>query len=336
MPRALARLLPVLPATLLTLAAADASAVSATSNIPVSGSFSSTIGVTGNAQLTSASGNFKQWLAFFHANIGVSASAQTVGVTMTSSPNVNVNGSGTANLTYDPLTPGTPQALTQALPTRALDIDINGAGGLNTPINFDLAVGNLNINTSLGTFQLQLTIDAEITDLTFKSTAGSAANPGYLTPGDLTATLNGAVTGKLVNVPILGTLNLGTLYTLTNAPLSFNVPLPGSVSTSDVQGGAPPYPNDMQATFALSVMGLSIPFPFTQPLNVATSQSVPNGQSGFSSLNVNANLNATITLENPTYSYTGVAPNALVPEPATALLFGLGIGGLVFAGRRRG
>jgi len=331
---AAARTLAALPALL--WLAADASAAPVTSNIPINGNFSTTIGVSGNAQLTSASGNFKQWLLFTHANIGVSASAQTVGVSLTSSPNVNVNGSGTANLTYDPVTPGTPLALTQSGPTRALDIDINGVGGANTPINFDLAIGNLNINTSLGTFQLKLSINAAITDLTFQSTAGSTANPSYLTPGDLTATLNGVVTGTLVNVPILGNVNLGTLYTLTNAPLSFNIPLPGAVTTADLQGGAPPYPNDLQATFAVNATGLTIPFPFTQPLNVATSQSVPNGQSGFSSLTVNANLNATISLANPAYTYNGVAPNVLVPEPATALLFGLGIGGLAFAGRRRG
>lgn len=314
-------------------ASGAAQAAPITSNIPIAGNFSATIGVAGTATLNSASGNFKQWLLFTHANIAVSASSQTVGVNLTSSPNVNVNGSGTANLTYDPLTPGTPQALSQGSPPRALDIDINGAGGSNTPVNFDLLVNNLNINTSLGTFQLKLTIDAAITDLTFQSSAGSAATPGYLVPGDLTAVLNGAVNAQLVSVPILGTVNLGTIYNLVNAPLTFGIPLPGTATLSDPDAG--PFPHDLAANFAFSLAGLSIPFPFTQPLNIAQTATVPNGQSGFSSLNVNAVLNATITLSNVAYSYNGTVANVLVPEPGTALLLGAGLAGLAGFARRR-
>jgi hypothetical protein len=308
-----------------------AGAASVTSTIPVVGNFTSGIGVTGNAQLHSASGTFRQWLLFTHANIGVSASPQTVGVSLTSNPNVNVNGSGNVDMTYDDYTPGTPQTL------NSVNIDINGAGGSNTPINFDLSVANLNINTSLGTFQLQLTVDAAITDLVFGSTGATSVLGGngglYASPGNLAATLNGIVTGRLVNVPILGTINLGTLYNIVNAPLSFAIPLPGTATTSDPE--APSLdPHDMIANFALAVSGLSIPFPFTAPIDIATSQSVPNGQSGFSVLNVDADLNATITLSNPSYSYTGTVSNVLVPEPSVALLVTLGLLGLGVRARR--
>jgi len=103
-----------------------AAAVSTSSNIPVTGNFQANIGVTGTADLHSASGTFKQWLLFTHANINVSAGAQSVGVNLTSSPNVNVNGSGVVGMTYDNFTPGTPQSLD------TVNIDINGAGGGNT------------------------------------------------------------------------------------------------------------------------------------------------------------------------------------------------------------
>jgi hypothetical protein len=311
--------------------AGSAGATSVTSNIPVTGNFQSTIQVSGNATLNSASGTFKQWLLFTHANIGVTASSQTAPVSLTSNPNVNVNGGGTVNLTYDDATPGTPQALTQG-PPNAMDIDINGS----TSIPFDLAVGNININTSLGTFQLQLTVDADITDLTFlSSTTTSIVGNNYFANGTLAALLNGNVNGTLVNVPILGTVNLGTLYTLVDAPLSFAIPLPGVATTTDLEGGVPPFPNDMQADFQLSVPGIQVPFPFTQPILLALSQTVPNGQSGFSVLNVDATLNATITLADPQYLYSGVVSQTLVPEPSVALLLGAGLSGLAVAGRRR-
>lgn len=308
-----------------------AGAASVTSSIPVAGNFSAGIGVSGNAQLHSASGTFRQWLLFTHANIGVSASPQTVGVGLTSNPNLNVNGSGTVNMTYDDYTPGEPQTV------NSMNVDINGAGGANTPINFDLSVGNMNINTSLGTFQLQLSVDAAITDLVFGSTGASSVIGGngglYSMPGNLAATLNGIVTGRLVNVPILGTINLGTLFNIVNAPLSFAIPLPGTATTTDLEPGAPPT-HDMLAEFALAVTGLSIPFPFSVPVDVALNQSVPSGQSGFSVLNVDADLNATITLSNPNYYYSGVVPGGIIPEPSTALLLAFGLAGVAAARRR--
>lgn len=308
-----------------------AAAVSTSSNIPVTGNFQANIGVTGTADLHSASGTFKQWLLFTHANINVSAGAQSVGVNLTSSPNVNVNGSGVVGMTYDNFTPGTPQSLD------TVNIDINGAGGGNTPINFDLSVQPLNINTSLGTFQLQLSVDAAITDLVFNSSGATSVIGGnggvYLSPGTLGAVLNGTVSGQLINVPILGTINLGTLYNIANAPLNFAVPLPGNVNTTDLNP-LDPFDHDMQAQFSLAIGGLSIPFPFSVPVDVALSQSVPNGQSGFSVLNVDADLNATITMSNLAYLYTGVVANTLVPEPSVGLLVGLGLLGLAAHGRR--
>jgi hypothetical protein len=55
--------------------ATQANAATINSNIPVAGTFNATLGGSGTASLTSASGNFKQWLAFFHANIKVTAAA---------------------------------------------------------------------------------------------------------------------------------------------------------------------------------------------------------------------------------------------------------------------
>ncbi len=51
-------------------------------NVPLSGIFNAGVSGGGTATLNSASGNFKQWLVFTHANIGVTAAKQTVGLTV--------------------------------------------------------------------------------------------------------------------------------------------------------------------------------------------------------------------------------------------------------------
>jgi hypothetical protein len=315
----------------LLLSTAVVHAATVTSNVPVTGNFSTTLGGSGSASLTSASGNFKQWLLFTHANIGVSASPQTVPLTI---PNVGANlpADGNISLDYDNITPGTP------LNINSVNADLNGSGGSNTGVPFVINAGNLNINTSLGTFALKLTATGNITNLLFNSTGPgtvSGGNPGtFIVPGDFTATLQGSVTGQLVNVPIIGTVNLGTLFTINPTNVNFAGGIPGTSMLADLQGGAQPFPNDMLANF-FATIPFPIDVPFTTPIAVNTTANIPNGQSGFSSLNIAGSLTANLQLGNPSYNLTGSVANALVPEPSTFALGGLGVVGLAAYGIRR-
>ncbi len=312
--------------------ASQASATTINSNIPVAGTFNATLGGSGTTNLTSASGNFKQWvnLGFtgFHTDIGVSAAAQSVGLSI---PNVNpgtMAATGIVDMDYDNISPGTPQNI------NSFNADLNG--GTNIP--FVINASPLAINTSLGNFNLVLTVNGTITDIDFNSTGSSPVSGGngglFAVPGDFSITLNGGVSGVLTGVPIIGNVNLGNIFNIASTTLPFSSLLPGFVTTSDLQGGLPPFPNDMLANFQAILQG-SIPVPLNLPIAVNQSASIPNGQSGFSSLVINGDIAATLTLSNIGYNVNGTVPQVLVPEPSTLAMGSLAMLALSAFGWRR-
>lgn len=304
------------------------------SNIGVVGNFDATLGGSGTASLTSASGNFRQWVpgpfgTGFHANINVSAPAQTVGLSVPSVTPPTMSSSGTVNMTYDDITPGTPTQINSA------SLDLNG----NQIIPFVINVDPLQLNTSLGNFNLNLTVNGSISDINFQSNGSSPVVGGnggsYDIPGDFNVELSATVSGVLTNVPLIGSVNLGTLFTLPNTVTSFAGVLPGNVTTFDLEDPSDPFPHDMLANYqALLAAGIQVPL--NLPIDVNESASIPNGQSGFSELQVQGNIDAILDLSDVAYNLDGTVPKVLqVPEPTSGLLLLCAVTGSFAFGRRR-
>lgn len=304
---------------------ARAASITTPVNLP-NGSFSSVLSGTGTATLTGASGTYKQHIGDVFGNhvyttLGVSATNQTVGLTM---PNVNIANSvasGSANITYDNIAPGTPQNL------NSLFADFNGAGGSNQNYNYTISVGAINVTvSSLFTVPLLLTVNGVITNATFMSTGGSAATP-YLIPGNLDLMLQGTVTGMIDLPSPIPDLNLGTIFTLASTTISVPTSLPGNMLLTDLSGGLGPYPANMGVDLSATV-----PFPVIAPVmlpfSLNQSFTLSGHNSGFTQLTINpgSQINANMTLGNPSYDLYGTVPLALIPEPSS---FALGMLGLV-------
>jgi hypothetical protein len=297
-------------------------------NIPLSGNFTAGVSGGGTANLTGASGTFKQWTFFFHTNIDVDADPQEVGVNVTPVGSASYASTGNSNLTYNSdVNLGGPSPIS----VDSLDVDLTGASAIPLGLN----VENIDIDTSLGTFQLQLTFAGSIDDLQFVSSGGSDPGAVYDVPGTYEAILNGSVSGKLVNVPLLGTIDLGTLFTLeSDTMVSVEGSLPGIVGLTDGSGGAGPFPADLLANYGFAFPG-DLSFPLILPIDVNETATVPNGQSGFSELHVGGEINAVLTLTGASYDLNGTVAGAVVPEPTSLALAGMGAIGLCVAAWRR-
>ena len=314
---------------------ASATAVSSGVNLP-NGSFATTLSGTGSATITGASGNYRDWtslgfLGWQSVNVGLSAPNQTVGVSM---PNVNINNnvaSGTANISFDDLTPGTPISLD------SLSADLNGAGGSNQNYNFSIGVSPMTVNIGgLGNAQLALSVNGMITNATFNSTGGSPAN-SYFIPGNLDLTIQGTVTGSLNNILGLGiNVNLGTIYTLASTTFSINTVLPGDMLLTDLSGGLGPFPASMGVDLS-AALPFSIPVPLSLPFS--TNQTFPQvghlDQITSLVINPGSALNVNLSLGNPSYDLNGTVPAVLVPEPGTLAMGSMGLVALSFFGFRR-
>jgi hypothetical protein len=308
-------------------------------NVPANiGTFSGTVGLGSGSQLalgsSAISGNYKQHIVFTNANIGFSAQNQTAPLSMTATSISTNNASGNVSLTYDDVTPGTPQTI------NTLSANLSDGASAGLTINS----GGIAMSTSVGTFTLTPTFSGTLSGVSFTSTGPASVGGnggGSITPGNFTVILNGSVTGSL---SVLGIpLSIGTLFTLpTNTMVTFAGALPSTVTTSDLQT---PFPfaatntnrNNMLADFQAALGSTQIPFSFVAPLNTSENFTVGSSSSGVTSIKIqNTTLTANLVLSNLSYNLSGQAPGALAPEPSSLALGGLALAGFVgFALRRR-
>jgi len=314
--------------TLLALEPRQSVAAIVNSDIVLGGTFGSLSG-SGSGSITKIGGNLKTWALFGHIDTLISADPQIRNVAVTTQGIPSAAASAWANLDYDDVAPGTPAYL------HSLSVDLNGSAGNNKNIGFNInnsaSPWNFDIGL-LGTAGLVLTYSGNITDITFISTSGVAADPGYSIPGVYTFQIDGTISARLVNVPLLGTINLGIIAPFGDTLETPGV-LPGTVTLSDLQDGAPPFPNDMLVNLAAAV-AVSTPLKINAPIDFNETYVVPDGKSAFSSLQIQGSLHVTLNL-SLSHNLNGTVQNALIPEPGSMVLTLIGAVGVTVVALRR-
>jgi hypothetical protein len=302
------------------------------------GTFSASVSLGSGSSLalgaSAISGNYKQHIVFVNTNIGFSAQNQTASLSLSpSSVSISTsNSSGSADLSYDDVTPGTPQTL------NAFSANLSDGASAGLTINST----GISMSTSVGTFTLTPTFTGSLSGVSFTSSASAdASSDAAIIPGTFSVILNGSVTGSL---NVLGAnLSVGTLFTLpTNTVVSFAGDLPSGVALSDtgVPFGNNPtnfQKNTLLADFAANLGSLQIPFQFVAPLATSENFSVGSSSSGVTSIKIqNTTLTANIMLSNLAFNLSGTVPNVLAPEPSSMVLGTFAVVGLVgFALKRR-
>lgn len=216
---------------------------------------------------------------------------------------------------------------TLANPTLAdLNVDFRNGAAWNfafNPIVFDLDVEDV------GNVGLRLNLFGSIGQISFAADPGAVpASPGYGIPGQFTTAISGTVTAVAQDVIGGVDFDLGQIASLDSMNVSSFV-LPGSMALST---NGPPYPSILFADLDLN-LPISVPLSISQSGHI---EQVEGHGSGNVDLFLDYSIDGNLILSNLNYSLHGFANDAVVPEPGSFALAGLGGVGLLVWCRKRG
>ena len=252
---------------------------------------------------------FSQWILFTHATVHVDANNQTANLTMTPE-NLSLPASGTSDLSFISDSPPQFQGMNN------LHMDLNGAGGSNVSIPFTINASPISVNVSGLNLTVIFTVNGHVSDLRFDSTdVAIAAGDLFAIPGNFSATIDAAVSAKLVLPLGLGTLNLGTLSSIGPMTETFAAGDLGNIALTD--NGGIQFPHDMHVNMVLDFGDISAALPLTQTFDTSSNYPSPgNGSSGLTHFDLqNTVLNATLNLSNIGYNFDGTDPHVVLPDP---------------------
>ncbi len=236
-------------------------------------------------------------------------------VRFVSSPN------GTAILGFDHSNPN-------AAGRTIADFDVDFRNGANWAFNFNEVV--FDVDTDVGDYDMGLTIRANLNEFSFAQDPGSTPmnSTGFFAPGIISSGISADVDARIKDIVFGSDLSIGNIASFDETVLN-DFGLPASSTTLTPQGAFPngPFPQDLLAKLDLN-FPIDLEFDFNQTGTAVRSDSG-------AVYSIPYTIQGTLVLSNLAYSLEDTLVGAIVPEPTTFLLAGLGISGMWAYRRRR-
>lgn len=232
---------------------------------------------------------------------------------------------GSATLGFDHSNPNGPGRTISSL-------DVDFRNGANWAFSFNEVT--FDVGSSLGSYNMGLTISANLNQFGFDQDTGAAPVDSFgffNTPGVVSAGFTADVDARIKDIALGSDVNLGNIASFNESTLSA-FDFPGREILTP-QGAFPsgPFPQDLLAELGLDLSSFPISFPFD-------SSGVATENNNDVEYNIPYTITGTLVISNLTYALQDTLQDTLVgaviPEPATLLLAALGFSG-IWASRRR-